>query len=976
MTESSKDAGSSHRGETSTDEAFQAARAQFAARRDYKRALRRARNPLYFSARSLTMLVLLVILAGAATLAIVFTLRGDPTRTGARPIIHVLRSPSDSVPAVPPEATAGPAVEVILAVETPANLILEGPAIPTVIITNTPIPLSVGLQAEVYGVGNDKLNIRNRPSLTDSQVLFREDEGKRFDVIGGPQEADGYTWWQVRDPQFQVEGWAVANYLRTISESAGTVKMSQDIKQRIIKLSGELHHHIYLYHVQNAPEITDAEYDRLFRQLQDLEAAHPEFAKPDSPTQRVGSDLSGDFPKVRHSAPILSLSNAFDDADLVNWEERNRRLLPAGAAMQYVLQPKLDGLAIVISYENGAMTRAATRGNGEYGDDVTANVKTIRTVPLRIPVNPAGGAAPGRLVVRGEILFHKDAFVELNREQQAQGLPAYVNARNTASGSLKQKDSRETAKRKLTAYIYDIVDSEGVELESESNTLQYLGDMGFNVIADAALCKDLADAIARLPAWEARRDDLPFEIDGMVLKVDSRAQASELGVVGKDPRGAIAYKFAAEEASTRLVGLTIGVGRTGKVTPTAQLEPVFIGGVTVSNASLHNYEQVAALDIRQGDRVIVKRSGDVIPYVIGPVASARDGSETAIRPPEHCPFCATKLIQPAEAVDWFCPNLRCPERVARTLEFFVSRGAMDIEGMGPQTIIALIENGLIEDEADIFTLDAEPLLALDGFAEKKVENLLASIEEAKTRSFEQVLTSLGIDGVGSTVAGLLTGSFSSMQDLRDTASKIRAAEERFVQYSEPLLAGESSEDAAIGKLLFRLRHPLTELAPRYLDADLGERLSRLLKPLQFTAEQRKGVEEPLLQLIAASRPLHRIEGLGPVLVENIVAWFTDDHNQSVLAKMQAAGVNMRAAEKAVAGSGLAGKTFVLTGAMSMPRGEIKALVEANGGKVSSSVSKRTSYVVAGDSPGSKVEKAEKSKVPVISEEDLRALIAG
>lgn len=753
--------------------------------------------------------------------------------------------------------------------------------------------------------------------------------------------------------------------------------MSQDIQERVWELSDELHDHIYRYHVLNEPNISDSEYDRLFRELQDLEADHPEYALPDSPTQRVGSDLSGDFPKVRHPAQILSLSNAFDEADLVNWEERNLRLLSEDAILQYVLQPKLDGLAIVISYEKGVLTRAATRGNGEFGDDVSANVKTIRSVPLRVPVNSDRGAAPSRLVVRGEILFHKEDFLALNREQEAQGLPAYVNARNTASGSLKQKDSRETAKRKLSTYIYAIVDSDGVDLGSEWETLQYLRDMGFKVITDAAHCQDLDDVRRRLGAWEARRDDLPFEIDGLVLKVDSLAQARELGVVGKDPRGAIAYKFPAEEATTKLVGITIGVGRTGKVTPTAQLEPVFIGGVTVSNASLHNYEQVAALDIRLGDRVIVKRSGDVIPYVIGPVAGARDGSEIAIAPPECCPFCETALMQPAGAVDWFCPNPNCPERVMRTLEFFVSRGAMDIEGMGPQTIAALIENGLIEDEADIFYLTAEPLLALEGFAEKKVENLLASIEGAKARPFEQTLTSLGIDGIGSTVAGLLTDNFSSAQDLLDVARGIEAAEKAFAATVQALLDGERESGADVEKLVFRLRQPLTELAPRYLDAaDLPMRLARLLKPLALSEAEIAAIAESLGQLIAASKRLHGIEGLGPVLVENIVEWFTDEHNKRVLAKMLEAGVNMRAEEKEVAGSGLAGKTFVLTGAMSAPRGEIKALVEAHGGKVTGSVSKKTSYVVAGESPGSKVDKALKIKVPVISETELRALVGG
>ncbi len=753
--------------------------------------------------------------------------------------------------------------------------------------------------------------------------------------------------------------------------------MDQQTQARIASLSDQLHQHNYRYHVLNDPIVSDAEYDRLFRELTELETANPQLALADSPTQRVGSDLSLDFPKAPHPAPILSLANAFDAADLANWEERNLRLLPADTELAYVLQPKLDGLAIVITYENGVLVRAATRGNGELGDDVTANVKTIRSVPLRIPVDRAAAAAPARLVVRGEILFHKESFLELNREQEAQGLPAYVNARNTASGSLKQKDSRETAKRKLTAYIYAIVDSDGAEMSSEWETLQFLRVMGFNVIPEARHCAGLDEVIQTLPDWEARRNALDFEIDGLVLKVDQLALADELGVVGKDPRGAVAYKFPAEEASTKLVGITIGVGRTGKVTPTAQLEPVFIGGVTVSNASLHNYEQVSALDIRLGDRVVVKRSGDVIPYVIGPVTGARDGSESPILPPAACPFCGRELIQPAGAVDWFCSNPKCPERVMRTLEFFVSRGAMDIEGMGPQTIAALIDNGLIEDEADIFNLSAENLLALEGFADKKVENLLQSIERAKSRSFTQVLTSLGIDGIGATVAGLLGDNFASIPELLATAQAIRAAEEDFAEAARPLVDGADDGDPDIGKLLHRLRHPTAELAPRYLDAaDLSPRLERLLRPLRLAPGDIAPIQAPLSALIAVSRPLHEIEGLGPILVENIVNFFADPHQQAVIAKMEAAAVNMRAEEKVLASAGLAGQTFVLTGTMSVPRGEIKSLVEANGGKVTGSVSKKTSYVVAGDSPGSKVEKALKSGVPVISESELRALIPG
>ena len=756
--------------------------------------------------------------------------------------------------------------------------------------------------------------------------------------------------------------------------------MNQSLAKRAAELREELHFHIYRYHVRHDPVIADVEYDRLFHELQRIEAEHPEYVTADSPTQRVGSDLAADFPKVSHPAPILSLANAFDEDDLRAWEARNLKLLPSGTALRYVLEPKLDGLAIVLTYEEGILTRAATRGNGEIGDDVTANVKTIHSVPLKIPVDASLGAAPRRLVARGEIVFHKDDFAALNREQEAQGLPAYINARNTAAGSLKQKDSRETAKRKLTAYIYSIVDSDGRDLASEWEIVRYLDKMGFKVITDAGHYEGLGAVIETLAAWESKRHKLPFEIDGLVLKVDQIPLARELGVVGKDPRGAIAFKFPAEEAATKLLEVTINVGRTGKVTPTARLEPIFIGGVTVSNASLHNYAQIAALDIRRGDQVTVKRSGDVIPYVIGPVAAARDGAETVILPPETCPFCESGLIQPEGAVDWFCPNPKCPEQVMRRLEFFVSRAAMDIDGMGPQTTQTLIQEGLIADEADLFYLTAEPLLELEGFADKKVDNLLASIQAAKARPFAQVLTSLGIDGVGSTVAALITASFPSIDALLQTAQNIRESEQAFIGAARPFIdsaGGEQDDD--LQKAVYRLKHPNTELAARYLEADdLSARLRRLLKPLLERSALSEGwfsqIRHRLAELIETSRPLHSIEGLGPILVENIVDWFADEHHQAVLRKMRAAGVSMPSHTQAAAGDRLDGKTFVLTGTMSAARGEIKALVEANGGKVTGSVSKRTSYVVAGDSPGSKVEKAAQNNVPVITEAELRAMM--
>jgi DNA ligase (NAD+) len=409
--------------------------------------------------------------------------------------------------------------------------------------------------------------------------------------------------------------------------------MTSELAARASELRDELNYHIYRYNVLGSPVITDGEYDKLYHELKALETEHPELITPDSPTQRAGSDLSEDFPKVRHPAPILSLANAFSEDDLRAWEERNLRLLPAGTQLSYTLEPKLDGLSIVITYENGYLLQAATRGNGELGDDVTPNVRTIRNVPLRIPVDKNGPKAPERLVVRGEVMFHKKDFAALNKKQAEAELPLYVNARNTAAGTLKQKDSRITASRPLIAYLYSVVAARGIKWDTQWDILNHLRDLGFSIAPHAELYPTLSDIIQQLPTWESRRKTLDFEIDGVVLKINDLRIQAELGYAGKDPRGAIAYKFPAEEMTTKLIGVTANIGRTGRVTPTAQLEPVFIGGVTVTNASLHNYDQIAKLDIRHGDTVIVKRSGEVIPYVIGPVIGARDGSETPILPP-------------------------------------------------------------------------------------------------------------------------------------------------------------------------------------------------------------------------------------------------------------------------------------------------------------------------------------------------------
>ena len=547
-------------------------------------------------------------------------------------------------------------------------------------------------------------------------------------------------------------------------------------KARAEQLRRDLREHQHRYYVQHTPSISDAEYDRLFDELVELEAQHPELVTLTSPTQRAGSDLASDFAKIPHPAPILSLDKASTSEELTAWETRNQRLLATDADAEvppfsYTLEPKLDGLSIVCHYEEGVLVRAATRGNGRIGDDVSANVRTIPSVPLVIPVAAEGPPVPARLVVRGEVLFRKEDFTRLNEQQEAQGLPRYINARNTASGALKQKDSRLTATRPLSAFFYALVDDGTAEAENDFipktqwGQLNYLQELGFPTAPDAAFCPTLTAVCDALPTWQARRDELPYEIDGLVINLDQRSVARQLGVVGKNPRASIAFKFPAQEVSTRLLGITLGVGRSGKVTPSAVLEPVFVGGVTVVNASLHNFDYIESRDIRLGDTVLLKRSGDVIPYVVGPLPGARIGDETIITAPERCPFCDSVLVQPEGMVDLFCVNRACPERVFRNVEYFVSRAAMDIEGFGPQTVRTLIEEGHLNDVGDIFRLQGDDLLPLEGFAEKKVTNLLAAIDAARERPPTQLLTALGIDGVGPQVAALLLAEYPSLDAL-------------------------------------------------------------------------------------------------------------------------------------------------------------------------------------------------------------------
>lgn len=537
-------------------------------------------------------------------------------------------------------------------------------------------------------------------------------------------------------------------------------------EERIRQLRDSVNFHLYRYHVLDAPIISDAEYDALYRELAALEAEHPDLITPDSPTQRAGAPPLAGFEKVTHPAPILSLANAFSVADLEAWRTRIGRLLPPDTSLTYMVEPKIDGLTVVLTYENGRFVRGATRGDGEVGEDITQNLRTLPAVPKRIPLDPASPMPPPPyLVVRGEAYFPLDRFEAFNAARLAAGEPMYMNPRNAAAGSLRQLDSSITAARPLALLCYDIVAADGAIPDTQQARLAYLSALGFPVSADSQFCPDLAEVIAAYEAWRTRRNAINYEVDGIVVKINDRPLADSLGYVGKDPRGALAMKFPAQEKTTRLLDVQVNVGRTGILAPTAILEPVELGGVIVRNATLHNYDEIARKDIRLGDVVLVKRAGEVIPYVIGPVVEARDGTERPITPPATCPVCGSPAVRVADEVAFYCDNPTCPAQLARRIEYFVSRGAMDIGTFGSKTGDLLIEQGLIHDVADIYFLRREDLLALEGFKDRKVDNLLEGIEASKSAPAERVLTALGIRYVGNVVARLLLDALGSLDRL-------------------------------------------------------------------------------------------------------------------------------------------------------------------------------------------------------------------
>ncbi len=668
------------------------------------------------------------------------------------------------------------------------------------------------------------------------------------------------------------------------------------LAQRAASLRAQIHEHNHRYFVLGSPTISDAEYDALFDELDAIEKTYPALITPDSPTQRVGSDLDERLPKITHPNPTLSLSKAYTEDDIRAWRTRIDKVLDTSARLGYVVEPKFDGLTVVLTYTDGILTLGATRGDGYTGDDVTANVRTIRTVPTRIPVHPDAPRPPSPLVVRGEVVMLKEDFKAFQQKMQTEGETRFINARNTASGALKQLDPRVTASRPLTLYAFEIVDApDDSTPHSQWQSLSFLRQMGFLVSEDIQRFDDLEAVIAHIQAFEARRHSLPFEIDGLVIKIDDFATYNALGVVGKNPRGAVAYKFPPEVVTTRLTGVSISVGRTGVLIPNAELEPVFVSGATIKQATLNNFDDVARKDVRVGDRVMIKRAGEVIPFVIGPLPDARTGTEQPITPPTHCPFCQSPVLHEEGEVAYYCGNPECPERIARSIEYFVGKGQMDIEGLGEKGVRQLLEAGLIRDEADVFSLKPESLENLEGYAKLKIQNLMNSIEAAKKRPLDRVLVALGIPNVGTTVAKVLIKHFPSLELL-----------------------------------------------------------------MNATADQ-----------------LQTIGGIGPSIAATVVDWFALPRSRSVITKLAAAGVQMVSTETQITRSeALAGMTFVLTGTLpTLTRDETGALIEANGGKVSGSVSKKTSYVVAGESPGSKRDKAEQLGVPILDEDGLKRLIA-
>jgi DNA ligase (NAD+) len=665
--------------------------------------------------------------------------------------------------------------------------------------------------------------------------------------------------------------------------------------QRAAELRQELERHNRLYYVEDEPEVGDDVYDELLDELRAIEADNPELRTPDSPTQRVGAPPLERFAQVAHLEQMLSLGNARNEEELRAWENRLanhlKRLDIAASEFSYTTEPKIDGLAISLTYENGVLVRGATRGDGRIGEDVTQNLRTIGSVPLRI------GDAPELIEVRGEVYLPIAAFKALNERRAEAEEPTFANPRNSAAGSIRQLDPALAAERPLSTWSYGIGAVRGLDLPTHMDEVEWLRDRGFKVNPDTDHHKGVEGVVERCHWWEGRRETLDYEIDGVVVKVDEKALWRELGVVGREPRWAIAWKFPPTTATTVMKEVVWNVGRTGHLVPFAMLEPVHVGGVTVSTATLHNEEDLARKDVRNGDEVVVMRAGDVIPQVVSPKLPRKNKSARKPRPPKKCPNCGTETVKPEGAVFSICPNRTgCPGQSFQHVKHFVSKGAMDIDGFGEKQAMRFLDEGLIADVGDIYDLTEEQLMAMDRFAEVSARNLIAAIEGSKQRPFKRVLYALGLPGVGYVTAEALADHFGSVDALH-------AADPELIE---------------------------------------------------------------------------EVEGVGPIMAVQIAESLADEPTWALVEKLKEKGLRLEAdeSERRAADGPLQGKTVVLTGTLpELTREEAAALVKAAGGKVTNSVSKKTDYVVAGDSPGSKLEKARSFGTEVLDEAGLLARLS-